>query len=529
MAHSQESGTVEFKRQLTDAAKRAIIAFANSEGGDLYLGIDDDGTPVGVDDPDGVMGAVGDMIRNAISPDLTAYTTIECEPTATPSGGVRPVVHVTVLRGTKRPYYLTSKGLKPTGVFVRHGVSSVPAGEERIRRMIRDDDGTVFDTARCADQELTFDYAEQVFRRRQVPWDQAKQRSLGLRTADGPYTNAALLLSDQCQHVIKGAVYQGRSKARSLDRCTFAGSVLLQLDEACRYLELNNPVSSQLTGLYRDDHHAYPPEALREALVNAVVHRDYDYSGPTLVSFFDDRVEFVSLGGLVKGMTLADVTSGVSQPRNRILAEVCYRLSLTEGYGNGLPRILDAYAGNSTPPTIRITPGSFTLCLPRLDGADGGTAQTAPAPGPVTTPGDGADGDRHAIRQPFPDGTPIRRYGDMQIASLSGHPTGERIGVAQLTPAAGTGLTTFTDGSCIETVALGAGTPADEGAVQPSSTLEALTLAYLRQRGGEASRLDVQRHLGVNKNRAAYVLRKLERDGSVIASGSARSTRYAAA
>ena len=106
------------------------------------------------------------------------------------------------------------KGLKPTGVFVRHGVSSVPATDEAIRQMLRESDGTTFDKARSVNQELTFSYAENSFQERQLAFDDAHKRTLGLIDADGYYTNAALLLSDQCGHIIRCAVYEGTGKTK---------------------------------------------------------------------------------------------------------------------------------------------------------------------------------------------------------------------------------------------------------------------------------------------------------------------------
>ncbi|MCH9276986.1 putative DNA binding domain-containing protein [Bifidobacterium amazonense] len=519
MIRLRESATVEFKRQLNDAVKREIIAFANTEGGDLYIGIDDDGTPVGVDDPDGTMGAVGDMIRNTIKPDLTAYTTIACDSMEDMDGTERSVVHVTVLRGTKQPYYLSAKGLRPTGIFIRHGVSAVPAGEERIRQMIREADGTSFDAAVSIDQDLTFNYAVNVFQRQHLAWGEAQQRSLGMINEDGLYTNAAALLSDQCRHSVKCAVYQGTTKSRFLARQEFRGSLLQQLDEASRYLELNNPVRSEIVGLYRNDSYAYPPSALREALLNAVAHRDYDYSGPTLISVFADRMEFVSLGGLVKGITLTDLTNGISQPRNRTLADILYRLELIESYGSGIPKIMEEYEGNGMAPTIRITPGAFTLSLPRLD-------DHPDSPGGLTSTNGGAPpriGDRRTSRDLFPAGPPIHIEGDVQTAVLAGYPTGKDVQTLALAPAAHTPATITLNRINDETDGAAAPLP------QASSTLEEVTLALITESQSGMSRMEVQQRLGINKNRAAYVLRKLEHEGSIVATGNARSTRYVAA
>ena len=301
------------------------------------------------------------MIRDGIKPDLTAYTSIEAIKEAE-----KTIVKVSVLRGTKRPYHLADKGLKPTGVFVRHGVSSVPATEDLIRELLRESDGIAFDRSRCLNQELTFEYAERYFSDNNMSFNESNKRTLRLIDADGYYTNAALLLSDQCEHTIKCAVYEGVGKTAFKTRKEFSGSVLKQMDEAYEFISLNNNLNTTIEGLKRVDHPDYPPYALREALLNAIVHRDYDYSGSILINIYEDRIEFVSIGGLVKGMTMQDILGGVSQSRNMVLANVFYRLKLIESYGTGIRRIIESYEGCLEQPVFALAPASFVVTLPKI-------------------------------------------------------------------------------------------------------------------------------------------------------------------
>ena len=362
-----ESPQLELKEQINAEFKKEIIAFANTDGGEIYVGIARDGSITGIADPESEMEKIGNMIRDGIKPDLTAYTSIE----RVEDDG-KNLIRVSVTRGLKRPYHLTDKGLKPTGVFVRHGVSSVPATDEAIRQMLRESDGTTFDKMRSINQELTFDYAEKTFQTSQVAFDAVHKRTLGLIDVDGYYTNAALLLSDQCGHIIRCAVYEGTGKNKFKTRKEFSGSILKQMDDAYSFLSLNNNLRATFDGLRRIDHADYPEEAMREALVNAVVHRDYDYSGSIIINIYDDRMEFISLGGLVKGLTLADIRGGVSQPRNAVIANVFYRLELIESYGTGIQKILESYAGCGIEPKFAPAPASFVVTLPNRN-----TAETA--------------------------------------------------------------------------------------------------------------------------------------------------------
>lgn len=360
-----ESPQLELKEQINAEFKKEIIAFANTDGGEIYVGIARDGSITGIADPESEMEKIGNMIRDGIKPDLTAYTSIE----RVEDDG-KNLIRVSVTRGLKRPYHLTDKGLKPTGVFVRHGVSSVPATDEAIRQMLRESDGTTFDKMRSVNQELTFDYAEKTFQTSQVAFDAVHKRTLGLIDVDGYYTNAALLLSDQCGHIIRCAVYEGTGKNQFKTRKEFSGSILKQMDDAYSFLSLNNNLRATFDGLRRIDHADYPEEAMREALVNAVVHRDYDYSGSIIINIYDDRMEFISLGGLVKGLTLADIRGGVSQPRNAVIANVFYRLELIESYGTGIQKILESYAGCGIEPKFAPAPASFVVTLPNRNTAE---------------------------------------------------------------------------------------------------------------------------------------------------------------
>ena len=102
-------------------------------------------------------------------------------------------------------------------------------------------------------------------------------------------------------------------------------------------------------------------------MLNSIVHRDYDYSGSTLINIYDDRIEFVSLGGLVKGLTMEDVLGGVSQSRNAVLANVFYRLELIESYGTGIRRILESYEDYPVKPAFTPAPASFVAVLPKMN------------------------------------------------------------------------------------------------------------------------------------------------------------------
>ena len=374
-----ENLNLEYKREYTDQIRKAVIAFANTDGGAVLVGVDDDGTVRGVDDVDGTRVRVGNLIRDSIRPDVRAFVSVTEE-----ERGGRTVLRFDVQRGTARPYYWKAKGLRPEGVFVRQDAASVPASEAAIREMLLASADGAFERMRSLRQDLTFGAAAAFFRERKVAFGPAQRRSLGLVGEDGLFTNLALLLSDQCPFTLKLAVFEGTGKTVFRERREIGGSVLAQVREAFDYLDKWNRTRAEVRGLDRVDRRDYPPEAVREALLNAVVHRDYALPGADLVSLFDDRLEVLSAGGLVRGVSLSDVLLGLSALRNAALAGVFYRLRLIEAYGTGLLKIREAYAGAPRPAAVEATDHAFKVTLPNRNAAVAAeprrAAGSAPAP-----------------------------------------------------------------------------------------------------------------------------------------------------
>lgn len=369
----QESETVELKSIVVDDIKKEIIAFANSNGGTLYIGVGDDGEVIGVDDPDGTALQVSNMVRDSIKPDVTMflhYRTIEKEG--------KKIIEVNVQRGTDRPYYIAKKGMRPEGVYVRQGYSSVPATDTAIRRMIKETDGDRFEAMRSLEQKLTFEETKKEFQFRKVEFGPQQMRTLKLVDNDGLYSNLALLLSDQNPHTIKVAVFQGTNQMIFKNRREFGGSLMKQMNDVYEFIDFCNPTRATFEKLSRIDVRDYPEIALREALMNLLVHRDYSFSASAQISIYDDRIEFVSIGGLMPGIELEDIWAGISVCRNQNLANVFYRLHLIEAYGTGLTKIMDTYEGNSNKPVISITKNSFKIILPNINAKYATKAVPAP-------------------------------------------------------------------------------------------------------------------------------------------------------
>jgi len=370
-----ESERIEYKSQMIEDLYREVIAFANSNGGVIYIGIDDQGNLTGIDNVDETYTRITNGIRDAIAPDVTMFVRYILQD--------NKVIQIEVGEGSYKPYYLKSKGMKPNGVYVRHGASSVQASPDQIRKMIKESDGDNFEASRCMEQELTFHAAETAFKQYGVEFSVEKYRALGI-TKNDVFTNLALLLSDQCHHTIKVAVFKDEFCTEFRDSKEFGWSVFKQFEDVVNYLALCNKTVSTIKGLVRTDKQDYPEEVIREALLNALVHRDYSFSGSIIINVNDSKMEFISLGGLLPGLSTEDIRIGISQPRNKKLAEVFHRLRLIESYGTGIRRIFKLYENCPVQPSIEATTNAFRIVLPNMNATDTANEDTPATTGKST-------------------------------------------------------------------------------------------------------------------------------------------------
>jgi ATP-dependent DNA helicase RecG len=354
-----ESETVELKEIYTPDLKKEIVAFANTNGGTIYIGVQSTGEIVGLDNADFVMQQISNSLRDGIRPDVSMFTNIELL-----RENNKYFIKLTVSQGTKKPYYLSDKGLKPTGVYVRSGTTSAPASEDAIRMMIKMTDGDSFESNRSLIQELTFNSLNKEMERRNLEFSEVHMKNLGIFSSDDIYTNMGLLVADQCKHSIKFAVFQGSDKLVFKDRKELTGSLFAQLTDAYKTIDFYNGTKATFHDLLRTDERDYPEDAVREALLNAIVHRDYSFSGSTIINLYSDRLEIISLGGLVSGLSLEAAMLGASQPRNEKLASLFYRMKLIEAYGTGISKIISCYKGLPVQPKFENVEGAFRVVLP---------------------------------------------------------------------------------------------------------------------------------------------------------------------
>lgn len=302
------------------------------------------------------------MINEGIKPSLIEHTQIKTE-----KYDDKDVIVIDIQSGPNKPYYLSEKGLKPSGVYLRHGSSSIQVSDEIIRKMIFEHASLRFEEMISKNQNLSFEYLEKKFKDNNLNFEKNKYKLLNIVNEENKYTNLGLLLSDQCPYTIKCAIFNGTNKIEFRDRKEFTGSILKQVDDIFEYFELFNKISGKIIGLKRIDTRDYPEYSLREALLNAVIHRNYYFDSSIMVSLYDDKFEILSMGGLIDGITMKEIFKGVSSSRNPNLVSIFYRFGYVESFGTGIGRIMDSYTQYNRKPIFDATENTFSATLPNIN------------------------------------------------------------------------------------------------------------------------------------------------------------------
>ena len=358
-----ENVRVAFSGGWNRTAQKTMIAFANTLGGNLYLGRNKEGTATGLSKKD--VQRISRALHTfcAEETDPVMLDLVSTKVMAADAGGY--LLRATVLPGQDRPYAL--KGERYTGgAYVRDGSATVTATEEEIRDMIRESAPDSWESRLSRRTDLTFEEAAYVFRKYNVDFSPAHLRHLRLADDNGHFTLLGELLSDQNRTRLVIGTFS--RDAASLSAHTLSGSLLRQIDRAFDlFAEMNPEIFHKTDGLANRHYFAWPPKALREALVNCAVHRDYAEPELTKVSVFPNRFEFLSYGSIPGRLSVEDIVlEGVSKCRNEHLAVILRRLGWMENYGSGFPMIWREYANSGAEPKLEATRRVFRIVLPRI-------------------------------------------------------------------------------------------------------------------------------------------------------------------
>lgn len=345
-----EGKTVEFKRDLSSMKPilKTLIAFANTAGGTLLIGKDNDGPIIGVNDvfeaEEKLANAIADSIYPSLMPEIET-TSFE--------GKVLIVIRVAHWRG---PFYLKSQGPEE-GIYVRLGSTNRIAGPELIAELKRSISNTSFDQLPCPEiniSGLDMDRIKQAFSNVNRKINQKELETLGILV---PYagklvcSNGGLILFGQDQlreryfpnTKVRCARFQGSDKVDFIDQYDCEGTILEAMNDVPNFIRRNTRLAAKIDQIQRKDIPEYALIAIREVLTNALVHADYSIKGMNpRVAIFSDRLEIENPGMLPFGYTLEEFIAGVSHIRNKVIARVFRELHLMEEWGTGYRRITEA-------------------------------------------------------------------------------------------------------------------------------------------------------------------------------------------
>lgn len=336
----KESYRIELKLTLTDTLEKEVIAFLNSrEGGLIYIGIADDGTVKGVGKTDTLQLQIKDRLKNNIHPMCLGLFDIIGE-----EMDAKEVIKIIVASGPEKPYYLKKQGMSEKGCFIRVGTAAEPMPIRMIENLFASRTRNSLGRIRSNQQILKFEQLKIYYEESGKRLNAKFATNLGLQTEDGAFNYVAFLMSDTNSMSLKVAKYKGKTRVHLVENNEYGYcSIIKATKQILDKIDLENKTKSRITSKERVDTRLWNAIAIREAIINAIVHNDYTNEIPPKFEIFDDRIEITSARSLPDLLSQEEFFEGFSIPRNQEMMRIFKDLELVEHLGSGIPRILEAY------------------------------------------------------------------------------------------------------------------------------------------------------------------------------------------
>lgn len=338
-----EDEHTELKRTFNDTIVKEIVAFLNTDGGTVYIGVEDDGVVCGVPKLDETLKKVADIVEDQILPDCRELVEL-----GTRYEDGKHVVEVKVTRGVNL-FYIKKYGRSAQGCFLRVGTTCRSMTEQQIENTHSKYLSSKMSITEIASKmkTFTFQYLRMMLVEKGLNINEATfEENFHLLTSSGVYNKLAELLADKNEVSIKVVRFSGRSKADNIvmrneygDKC-----LLIAMKQAYDYCaDVVNSTQTRMVRDERKEQRLFDNEAFREAWYNACLHNNWVDGTPPAISVFDDRLEIISTGGLPTNLSKEDFFKGVSKPVNEELARLFIRLDLMEQTGHGVPLVVRRY------------------------------------------------------------------------------------------------------------------------------------------------------------------------------------------
>jgi predicted HTH transcriptional regulator len=339
----QETENVELKRILNDTFEKSLNAFLNTMNGTIYIGVNDDGSIIGVDNLDDNLKKISDIITMQVVPNPQEFVEI-----GTKYIEGKHVIEIKVKKGNAL-YYIKKYGRSGSGCYIRVGTTCRSMTEEQIEKRYIESINIPEKTMKEDEsprQDLTFKQFKTLLTFKNIHYnEQTFEVNFNLRNSHGKYNYIAFLVSDQNDTSIKVVRFNGKTKSDFISRKEFEnGCIFKQMEDALEYsLNVLNIVQTNIVGGERVDTPYFDAVAFREAWFNAVCHNLWVERIPPAIYGYDDRVEIISQGVLKSGMTQDEFFMGISKPINGEFAKIFTQMRYMEQSGRGVPTIVEKY------------------------------------------------------------------------------------------------------------------------------------------------------------------------------------------
>lgn len=349
----KENRYLEFKSEITNTFLKTVSAFANFGDGRILFGVGDNGDSIGFADPQKVCLDIENKINDSISPKPDFNLSVNDDNT----------VCLEVSKGRYTPYLYKGKAYR------RSDTATIETDQGELRKLAIEGANLSFEELSYGNNLLTFEALETKMKKTMgiKALSEDVLRTLGFFTEDGEYNNAAAIFSDVNNFYGTDIARFGNSISEIMERETVSRvSVLEQYDKAVSYFKRYYQYE-EISGIERKTVELIPEAAYREAVANALIHREWDINSHIRIAMFKDRIEINSPGGLPKGITRGEyLRGGISYLRNPILGNVFFRMHYIEMFGTGISRILELYRDAAVKPQFNITENVISVILPVL-------------------------------------------------------------------------------------------------------------------------------------------------------------------
>lgn len=348
----KESKSLEFKSSLTNTFLKTVSAYSNFGDGEIIFGVNDDGTICGIENAEYVRLDIENKINDSISPKPDFELIIDES---------KKTIRLIVREGEYKPYLYKGKAYR------RSDSATIEIDRSELKALVLEGSNLSFEEIASEQQRLKFeDLSKKLEEKLGVSvTTEDVLRTLGLFTKDKRYNNAAALLADKNYFYGIDIARFGNSINEIRDRETIAGvSILKQYHEAVSMIKRYYRYEL-ISGIERKTVELIPENAFREAVANALIHRDWSINAHISIAMFQDRIEIKLPGSLPRGLTAEEYeNSGISCLRNPIIGNLFFRLKYIEMFGTGVTRIKHAYANARIKPQFNITDNVISVILP---------------------------------------------------------------------------------------------------------------------------------------------------------------------